>query len=155
MTGGEMQERLFSEEIKRPTICDKCGGVMVYMGVGEYQCEDCGRLAYDDYGKVRNYLERHKGANVAAISDATGVTHKSIRDMIKEKRFEVVENRGRYIRCEVCGVSINSGRLCHKCEEAYHREVEERTRAQRKKRGIGYGEAAQGDQGIKRYTRER
>ena len=85
---------------------------MVYKGLGEYQCEECGQMDYDDYGKVRNYLEHHRGANVAEISDATGVTHKSIRDMIKENRFEVVENRGGYLRCEMCGANINSGRLC-------------------------------------------
>lgn len=35
----------------RPTYCEKCGGVMVFKGVGEYRCEKCGYLDYDDYGK--------------------------------------------------------------------------------------------------------
>lgn len=46
----------------RPTYCAECGGVMVFKGVGEYQCEKCGYLDYDDYGKVRNYIEKHMGA---------------------------------------------------------------------------------------------
>ncbi len=153
----QMDKMLVPNEIFRPTICKKCGGIMVYKGVGEYQCEDCGKLEYDDYGKVRNYLEGHRGANVAEISSYTGVTHKAIRDMIKEKRFEIIDNRGGYLRCEMCGVNINSGRLCPKCEENYHRKLEAEVREERKKSKhvAGYGESRHGEQGSKRYTRER
>ncbi|MDE7285770.1 MAG: hypothetical protein K2N55_02845, partial [Lachnospiraceae bacterium] len=81
-----VEKLLTSNELHRPTLCQKCEGVLVYRGIGEYICEECGAVEYDDYGKVRNYLERHRGANVAEISDMTGVSHKAIRDMIKEKR---------------------------------------------------------------------
>lgn len=152
-----MEKRLIVSDIFRPTICKECGGIMVYKGVGEYQCEDCGTLEYDDYGKVRNYLENHRGANVAEISSYTGVPHKAIRDMIKEHRFEIIDNRGGYLRCEMCGVNINSGRLCPKCEENYHRNLEAKAREERKMKQhmSGYGERAHGEQGSKRYTRER
>lgn len=152
-----MRKKLLVDDIKRPMICVECGGILVYKGIGEYVCEECGKAEYDDYGKVRNYLEKHRGANVAEISDATGVSHKSIRDMIKDKRFEIIDNRGGYLRCEICGENISSGRLCSKCEENYHRSVEAEARAQRqqKKNVSGYGENAHGEQGSKRYTRER
>lgn len=138
---------------QKPTLCQKCEGVLVYRGIGEYQCEDCGELEYDDYGKVRNYLDKHRGANVAQISDATGVTHKTIREMIKEKRFEVIDNPGGYIRCEMCGVDIKSGRLCPTCEVAYHRKMEEKVRSAKKKNMAGYGDALQGEEGSIRFTR--
>ena len=130
---------------------------MVYKGLGEYQCEECGQMDYDDYGKVRNYLEHHRGANVAEISDATGVTHKSIRDMIKENRFEVIENRGGYLRCEMCGANMNSGRLCPDCEMLYHRrlEAEARNERLRSKNISGFSEGAKTDKGSKRFTREK
>ena len=131
-------------------LCQKCEGVLVYRGIGEYICEECGAVEYDDYGKVRNYLERHRGANVAEISDMTGVSHKAIRDMIKEKRFEIIDNKGGYLRCEVCGEKINS-----KCEEKYHRQVEEQARAERNKGLSGFGESSSSERGSKRYTRER
>ena len=73
----------------RPTYCEKCGGVMVFKGVGEYECEKCGALEYDDYGKVRNYIEKHMGANAAQASKATGVSQKAIREMLKEARLEI------------------------------------------------------------------
>ncbi len=151
----EMRRLLLPNDYHRPTLCSECGGIMVFKGVGEYQCEDCGAREYDDYGKVRNYLEKNKGANVAEISDNTGVSHKAIREMIKEKRFEVLDNRGGYIRCEMCGENITSGRLCSKCEMAYHRKLEEKARGGRKKNIAGYGEGTQGESGSKRFTRER
>lgn len=149
-------KRISLEEYHRPTYCMKCKGVLVYKGLGEYQCENCGETEYDDYGKVRNYLDKHRGANVAEVSDATGVSHKSIREMIKENRFEVINNHGGYIRCEMCGANINSGRLCSKCEILYHRQLEEEARLNRKapmKKGTGTG--MHGESGSKRFTRER
>lgn len=101
--------------------------------------------------------KKHRGANVAEISGATDVSHKAIREMIKERRFEIVDNRGGYLRCEICGEGITSGRLCSKCEESYHRDVEAKAREDRKK-GMtmtGYGEASTGERGSKRFTRDR
>lgn len=149
-----IHKRLILDNYHRPTLCSSCGGILIYKGIGEYQCEDCEALEYDDYGKARNYLEKHKGANVSEISDATGVTHKSIREMIKEKRFEVIDNRGGYIRCEMCGADIKSGRLCEKCEIKFHRQLEEEARAERKSSVTGFG-SKHGETGSKRYTRDR
>ncbi len=151
----KMRKPLLLKEVERPTFCLKCSGVMVYKGLGEYRCEKCGAVEYDDYGKVRKYLEAHKGANVSEISNETGVSHKSIRDMIKENRFEVIENRGGYLRCEICGANIRSGRFCPICEEAYHRQLEAEMRDERKSNLAGYGEVNQTEKGSKRFTRER
>ena len=156
----EMLRKEFSEinTYNRPTYCSECGGVMVFKGLGEYQCEKCGFLEYDDYGKVRNYLDEHRGANVTQISEATRVSHKSIRDMIKENRFEVIDSRGGYIRCEMCGESINSGKLCAKCEAIFHRQVEEDARILRKAKApsrSGSAAATQGESGSKRFTYDR
>lgn len=129
----KMRAFALTGEIKRPIICEKCGGILVYKGLGEYCCEECNTSEYDDYGKVRLYLEKHRGANVTEISDETGVSHKSIRDMVKENRFEVVESRNGYLKCEVCGTDIKSGRLCRNCEQSYHREVEQTARNERKR----------------------
>ena len=151
----ERMKKLVLEDFHRPTFCNQCKGVLVYRGLGEYQCEDCGAFDYDDYGKVRNYLDRHRGANVAEISEATGVTHKSIRDMIKDNRFEVINNAGGYIRCEMCGTNISSGRLCGKCEMQYHRQMEAEARTRRKAAISGGSTGVHGESGSKRFTRER
>ena len=129
----KMRAFVLTGELKRPIICEKCGGILVYAGLGEYRCEECKTSEFDDYGKVRTYLEKHRGANVTEISDETGVSHKSIRDMVKENRFEVIESRSGYLKCEVCGTDIRSGRLCRNCEQTYHREVEQAARNERQR----------------------
>ena len=52
------KDLLDEDNYNRPTICPECGGIMIFRGVGEYKCEDCGSLGYDDYGKVS---EIHSG----------------------------------------------------------------------------------------------
>ena len=78
----------------RPYTCEKCGGIMVFKGVGEYKCEDCGSLEYDDYGIVRNYIEQHAKATMAYISEQTGVSQKSIRQMLKREDWKLHLIRG-------------------------------------------------------------
>jgi predicted RNA-binding Zn-ribbon protein involved in translation (DUF1610 family) len=152
----ENRLRIFvMDGLNRPTYCKSCQGVMVYKGLGEYRCEDCGEQDYDDYGKVRSYLEAHRGANVTEISEETGVSHKSIRNMIKEDRFAVIDNSGGYIRCEMCGKNINSGRLCSKCEMIYHRQLEAEARSRRKPTVAGGSARAGAESGSMRYARER
>ena len=147
---------LIIDEFHRPTYCKECNGIMVFKGVGEYQCEDCSGLEYDDYGMVRNYLEKNRGANVAEISNATGVSHKSIREMIKEKRFDIIDNRGGYLRCEACGANISTGRLCHECELDYHRQMEAQARINRMSSVTQISASGTvGEEGSKRFKRTR
>lgn len=79
-----------------PVRCSQCGGRLIYRGLGEYQCEKCGGPEYDNYGKVRAYLEKHPGASVPAICQATGLTRAEISRLISEDRFWLAsyENSG-------------------------------------------------------------
>lgn len=150
------KEVLDISRLNIPTYCEKCGGVMVFKGVGEYECEECGNLEYDDYGKVRNYVEKHPGATSAQASAATGVTQKSIRVMLKEERLEIAANSTTFLKCESCGAKIRSGRFCRKCETTYHRDLEAQARADRSADFTGYGmERQKGEEGAKRFTRDR
>lgn len=137
-----------------PRTCEKCGGIMIFKGVGEYHCEDCGAVAYDDYGKVRLYIEGHKGATASEIEGATGVPQKSIRQMLRESRIEVAENSKTFLRCEFCGKNIRSGRFCQECEEKYHRNMEEEKRQEQRKLAQGFGaEKKKAEEGEKRFIR--
>lgn len=142
------------DDYHRPTFCKICNGVMVYRGLGEYQCEECEAVEYDDYGKVRNYLDKHRGANVAEISSVTGVSHKTIRDMIKENRFEIIESPTGYLKCEMCGIELKSGRLCSKCEKEYHRKIEAEARVNKKNHISGGSAMMTNEDGKRRFTRD-
>lgn len=137
-----------------PRVCKKCGGVMVFKGVGEYRCEDCGEVDYDDYGKVRLYIEEHKGATAAQIESAIGVSQRSIRQMLKEGRLEVTKDSKTFLRCEACGKTIRSGQYCPECEIAVHRTLEAEQRAQLKKDIHGTGMVQKGEEGQKRFRRD-
>lgn len=145
---------LLGEKYNIPRVCKKCGGVMVFKGVGEYHCEDCGGVDYDDYGKVRLYIESHKGATAAQIEGAIGVSQRSIRQMLKDGRLEVTADSKTFLRCEVCGKAIRSGQYCPECEIKVHRTLEEEQRAQLKRSIQGTGLTQKGEEGQKRFRRD-
>lgn len=138
-----------------PTTCKECGKVMVFMGVGEYRCEGCGMVAYDDYGKVRLYIESHKGANAAEVERGTGVTQKNIMRMLKEDRIEVAEGSRVVLHCELCGKELKGGRYCPECAVKAHRKIEDAQRALVNKDVKGYGLQQEGEDGQKRFMRNR
>ncbi|NLL76580.1 MAG: winged helix-turn-helix transcriptional regulator [Clostridiales bacterium] len=137
-------------DYNRPYKCDKCGGIMIFKGVGEYECEDCHALAYDDYGKARNYIEKHPGATAGEIAERTGVSQKAIHQMLRESRLEIASNSRSFMKCGICGANIRHGALCEKCATAYHRNAEERERAKRALSGYGV-ELMKGDPGAMRF----
>lgn len=143
---------LMSDIYNMPRECEECGGVMVFKGLGEYQCERCGFLAYDDYGKVRNYIEGHRGANAAEIEAAIGVPQKTIRRLLKEGRLEVAEGSRTFLRCEICGKDIRSGRYCPECETKVHRNLEAKQREQNNLQGFSLNQKS--DEGHRRFMRD-
>ncbi|MCH5343039.1 MAG: hypothetical protein J1E64_03295 [Acetatifactor sp.] len=137
-----------------PRVCNECGGVMIFKGVGEYHCEKCGAVDYDDYGKVRLYIESHKGANAKEVEDATGVTQRSIRQMLKDSRIEVAEGSKVMMKCEACGQPIRSGQFCPQCETKMHRAMEAAQREQLMKDLKGYSISKGGEEGHRRFVRD-
>lgn len=119
-----------------PRTCEICGGVMVFQGVGEYKCEECKHLQYDDYGKVRKYIEEHPGATAAQVEEKIGVRQKSIRQMLRESRIEITLDSNCFLVCEMCHKPIRSGVYCPECEMKYHRMLEETVRKQRHSKKI-------------------
>lgn len=148
-------EALGITNYNRPYVCDNCGGLMEFKGCGEYECEDCHTKGLDDYGKVRNYIELHRGANAAEIESKTGVTQKSIRQMLKESKLEITADSVAFMRCEICGVNIRSGRFCPKCEASYHKEKEKQMREKLKGFGLeNEEERRERQKGEKRFLRD-
>ncbi len=125
-----MGEIKLMDYYNEPKNCKQCGGVMVYKGVGEYHCEACKFVDYDDYGKARLFIEEHPGATAAEVEAGVGVSQRSIRHMLKESRLEVAEGCKSFLRCELCGKEIRCGYYCQECEpKAKHsHEAEQRER---------------------------
>lgn len=94
-----------------PRICEKCNGAYEYMGAGEYKCKNCGNIAYDDYGKVRKFIEEHGPAPYHVVKNATGVNGKLVREYLDTPNGE----RDIELKCKSCGRYIPSGTLCSAC----------------------------------------
>lgn len=140
----------------KPTTCPECGGNMIFKGCGEYRCEKCKHVSYDDYGKVRNYVEKNGRATAAQVAEATGVKQKTIRTMLKESRLEISEDSSSFLRCEMCGKNIRSGRVCPQCEVAYKKAMEEKEHMKHAKMMSGFGaEHHNGEEGAKRFVRDK
>lgn len=99
----------------KPIVCEACGGKLFYVGSGSYECNSCGLKVYDDFGKVKHYLEEHGPTPAIILSEATGVDLEIIEMFLKQGRVEIPENSPYYISCEKCGCSIRYGRFCPPC----------------------------------------
>ncbi len=136
-----------------PRVCKECGGVMIFKGVGEYHCEDCDAVDYDDYGKVRLYIEGNRGATAAEIESAVGVPQRTIRRLLKDGRIEIAEGSNVYLRCELCGKQLRSGQYCPECEIKVHRKLEAKQREMMNKGTQGFGLDIKNEEGQKRFVR--
>ena len=87
-----MEKGFGQEEKGIPVACSKCGGKLVYRGIGEYLCPKCMTIEYDQYGKVRNYLEQHPGASVPQVCRALGLSRAEISRMIEEGKFHISDH---------------------------------------------------------------
>ena len=108
-------EELFTDHYHKPTKCDKCGLPLEYTGLGSYKCRKCNNVQYDDYGKARQYLDKHSQATAGQIAEATGVDQAAITRMIRDERLEVTKDSRVFVTCEACGKPIRSGMYCKEC----------------------------------------
>ncbi len=151
--------RLDTSSFHEPVICPVCGEHFTYKGVGEYQCEKCGRVEYDDYGIVRNYIESHKGATVVEISAATGISQSVIHGLLRQERLQVASDSRVFLNCKSCGKEIRSGMYCPTCaklaEAAEARKKAAAEREARKAHMAGYSaDGLKGEEGAKRFRRD-
>ena len=150
----DLERLLAPDGYNIPRTCVKCGGVMVFRGLGEYRCEDCGELTYDDYGKVRNYIDEHNGATALQVEEATGVSQKVIRRLLRDGRLQVAEGSKTFLLCDMCNKPIRSGRYCPECEMKIHRGLEAKQREISHKNNVqGFSANRKGDEGQRRFMK--
>ena len=63
---------------KIPIECEFCGGDIEQSSKGGYFCVACGKENFDDFHKIRNYIEKYGPAPAVVISRNTGVSMKTI-----------------------------------------------------------------------------
>lgn len=103
------------KDIFKPTRCKECDIALEYIAFGMYQCPNCKNIEYDEYGKIRYYLEEHGPRPAIEISRATGIPVSAINEYLREGRLEIPDGSPVYISCELCGTDIRFGRFCPAC----------------------------------------
>ncbi len=101
---------------QNPVVCKRCGGDMISVSLGVYQCADCGFEDYDSYRKIKNYLDKEGPKNITEIVRATGVPRSTVEYFLKEERFEIPLGSPMLLVCSGCGAGIRTGVLCDKCK---------------------------------------
>lgn len=96
--------------------CEYCGGVLSFLYRGTYQCKACGKLNYDDYQKVRNYLEVNGPKTIFEIEEATGISRRIIGEFLRDEMLEVPRHSSVTLHCQRCGAGIRTGTLCERCK---------------------------------------
>lgn len=101
--------------IKSKPIECACKGRMLYMGSGKYRCRECGQEELDDFGKVKDFLEKNGPTPALVVENATGVRREVIEYFLKKGKVEIPEGSRYYLKCQRCGCSLRYGSFCSWC----------------------------------------
>ena len=109
---------------RNEVVCSKCRGMMLIKGQGRFICEDCGNEYVNDYGKIRQYLEKRGRATVQEVSIWTGISVTKVLALLKQGRIMLTPDSNIKLHCECCGKVIRHGNLCERCEEQVGRRTQ-------------------------------
>ena len=99
--------------------CSKCG--KLYNKVLHDLCPACSEQIEQDFKKVYAFLKENGPAHIDIVHEETGVEKKLIMKFLAEGRFEGVSVS---YKCERCGASISSGKLCAKCAQELNAQIQ-------------------------------
>lgn len=94
--------------------CQRCGRMFEQIGL-EDVCPVCALLDEEEFKRIKEFLTEHQGASTTEVMQHTGVSLKQIKRYLKEERLEIVGDNKGFLRCELCGKPLNSGRYCDDC----------------------------------------
>ena len=106
--------------------CDFCR--MPYQSTGKKICGDCLLKLDEEFIEIREYLWEHDRAGIEEVSEATGVSRKSIMYLLKEERLIVGDENGAgcgLLLCESCRKPISTGRMCAGCKKEVLSAIQE------------------------------
>jgi len=100
---------------------------MPYQSLGKKICGDCLLKLDEDFILIREYLWEHDRAGIEEVSEATGVSRKSIMYLLKEERLIVGDENGPggFLICESCRRPISTGRMCAACKKEVLSAIQE------------------------------
>ena len=103
--------------------CRNCGKLYNYLGRSTPMCPACMKALEEKFQVVKEYIRNNPGANIQAVSDATEVSVKVIKQWVREERLTFTEGSGVGLECESCGASILTGRYCANCKSKVQQDM--------------------------------
>jgi hypothetical protein len=100
-------------------ICENCNMIFQYIGHGEVICPACVQKDDEDCEKIKDFLIENPNAREEEISKGTRISLKSIEKLIKANKIVVKGTNATALTCNMCGISIPSGRYCADCKRKF------------------------------------
>ncbi|HBR01951.1 MAG TPA: hypothetical protein DD738_05015 [Ruminiclostridium sp.] len=94
--------------------CARCHRIFEKVAFEEV-CPTCFPIEENEFARIKEYLMINPGASSNTVMTELGVSLKSIKRYLKEDRLEIVGDNKGFLRCELCGKPLNSGRFCESC----------------------------------------
>jgi flagellar operon protein (TIGR03826 family) len=98
--------------------CDK-----LYAKNQHKMCLNCIKELEAIYDKCNKYLREHRMTTLQELSDATEVSVSQIAKFIREGKISIANRTNIQLPCEVCGIQIREGHLCHSCRSKLIKDV--------------------------------
>ena len=95
--------------------CRTCGRLFNYLS-GPQICPACKEEMEKKFQDVKEYVRENPHATISEISEVNGVSTNQIRQWVREERLQFADDSPVGIECEVCGVTIRTGRFCEGCK---------------------------------------
>lgn len=96
--------------------CKSCGKLFNYLS-GPPLCASCAAALDEVFEKVKEYVYDHPRVGIQEVSDEFNVSVAQIKQWIREERLAFAEDSMIGLDCELCGVTIRTGRYCKACKD--------------------------------------
>jgi len=109
--------------------------------LGNRLCSDCLQQLDEDFILVREYLYDNEGAGIEEVSEATGVSRRTIFYLLKEERLIVGDENGcvnSILTCESCKKPIATGRMCTACKNEVRSAIQESISSYKPPKKVSY-----------------
>lgn len=96
--------------------CQKCKQMYELVSIHNKYCPSCTQREHEKYINVRTYVKDNPGISVRQVADDLGVNASLVLRYLKEEKLEIAGGTNVYLKCELCGAEITTGRYCQSCK---------------------------------------
>lgn len=96
--------------------CKGCGKLFNYLS-GPPLCPSCAQALDLKFEEVKEYIYDHPRCGIQEVSEEMNVPVAQIKQWIREERLAFAEDSMIGLECELCGVTIKTGRYCKSCKD--------------------------------------